>query len=228
MDLKDPPVRILIVDDDAVCGELLMEGIEQEGVEVVLASDGLEALERLQESDFDILISDLHMPRMDGLSLLKHARERHPHILSIIITGFGSLETAIEAIRLGAYDYVQKPFKVEEIAVTARNAIEKVKILRERTRLIQEVELLHEKVRLMESVRDEVADAAQPADDKGYWMLSAQAMPLCFLEAPQGLSTRIWTTLESLKDLRREGLIDEMEFSRLRRGILERIESGKP
>ncbi|NLJ27072.1 MAG: response regulator [Deltaproteobacteria bacterium] len=127
--MLESPIRILIADDDDLCREILRDAIQGEDVFVKIAADGVDALEMLGSSPFDILITDLNMPRMDGLTLLGHARELHPHILSIIITGFGSLESAIEAIRRGAYDYVQKPFKLEEISVAIRNAKEKITIL---------------------------------------------------------------------------------------------------
>jgi DNA-binding NtrC family response regulator len=113
----ESPVKILVVDDDEICREILKDSIGQWGVEVGLASDGLEGLEKLAAGPFDILITDINMPRMDGLTLLREAKQRYPHILTIIITGYGSLESAIEAIRQGTYDYMQKPFKIEELAV---------------------------------------------------------------------------------------------------------------
>ena len=137
-------MRALVADDDEIFQEILAETVEETGAEVALAPDGLAALEQLSAGDFDILITDLNMPRMDGLTLLKQVRILYPHILCILITGFGSLESAIQALRLGAYDYIQKPFMVEQVAVTIRNAVDRVKTYKERAALLMEIDNLHE------------------------------------------------------------------------------------
>ena len=146
-------VRVLVADDDEVFLEILAETVEETGAAVELAADGLAALEKLSAGDFDILISDLNMPRMDGLTLLRQVRTLYPHILSILITGFGSLESAIQALRLGAYDYIQKPFMVEQVAVTIRNAVDRVKTYKERAILLREIEELHRKIYSLEGKR---------------------------------------------------------------------------
>ena len=226
-------IRVLIVDDDEVCREILQDAIQKEGVEVVLASDGIEALERLSEDPSDILISDLNMPRMDGLTLLKNARQKHPHILTIIITGYGSLQSAIEAIRLGAYDYIQKPFKIEEITVATRNAIDKVRSVKEKALLLKELEALHHKLELLEAVRnlgpkEDKGLLSESGSDASLCLFSGSGLPLRFLEVPDESPSRVLATLESLKELRRDGTIDEFEFQRLKKFIIEKIESGKP
>jgi DNA-binding response OmpR family regulator len=226
-------IRVLIADDDEVCREILQDAIQKEGVEVVLASDGIEALERLSEDPSDILISDLNMPRMDGLTLLKNARQKHPHILTIIITGYGSLQSAIEAIRLGAYDYIQKPFKIEEITVATRNAIDKVKSGKEKALLLKELEALHHKLELLEAVRnlgpkEDKGLLSESGSDASLCLFSRSGLPLRFLEVPDESPSRVLAALESLKELRRDGTIDDLEFQRLKKFIIEKIESGKP
>ena len=225
-------IRVLIADDDEVCREILQDAIQKEGVEVILASDGVEALEKLSEDPSDILISDLNMPRMDGLSLLKHARQKHPHILTIIITGYGSLQSAIDAIRLGAYDYIQKPFKIEEIMVATRNAIDKIRILREKTALLGELEAMHRKLELLEAVKslrstEEKCFSPEKSTDNTVCLIPGIGLPLRFLEVPDQSPSRILTALESLKELRRDGTINELEFQRLKRLIIDKMESGK-
>lgn len=230
---KRAPVTLLIVDDDEVCREILQDAIHKEEVKVVVASDGIEAMEKLGAEPIDILISDLNMPRMDGLTLLKLARQQYPHILSIIITGYGSLQSAIEAIRLGAYDYVQKPFKIEEIMVAARNAIEKVRILREKTLLLRELEVLHQKLRYFETANGNQEDwdttnSLEGVSENHHHLFSRFNLPLHFFELPSESPSRVLASLENLKELKRDGTINETEFQRLKRIIIERIESGKP
>lgn len=229
---RELAVRILVVDDDEVYREILRDAIMMDGVEIVMASDGVEGLARLQESPFDILISDLNMPRMDGLSLLKNAREHHPHLIMVVVTGYGSLGSAIEAIRLGAYDYLQKPFKIEEMVVTARNAVEKVRFLRERAALLQEVEMLHQKLRMAEMMKDlrekGTGGARGEAFSEKALYLSAQPTPLWMLESPRDHLGGALTALDNLKELRRDGTINELEFMRLKKLILDEAETGKP
>ncbi len=146
MEKHETVVRVLVADDDEVFLEILAETVEQADAAVELAPDGLAALEQLSAGDFDLLISDLNMPRMDGLTLLRQVRTFYPHILCILITGFGSLESAIQALRLGAYDYIQKPFMMEQVGVTIRNAVDRVKAFKERAGLLLEIEKLQRKV----------------------------------------------------------------------------------
>ncbi|NLI82491.1 MAG: response regulator [Deltaproteobacteria bacterium] len=226
-------IKVLIADDDEVCREILEDAIRKEGAEVVLASDGVEALDRLSQEPADILVSDLNMPRMDGLTLLKHARQQHPQILTIIITGYGSLQSAIEAIRLGAYDYIQKPFRIEEITVATRNAIDKVRILREKTFLLKELENLHQKLELLEAarnIRSQEEKGLQAANSKesSLCLFSGIGLPLRFLEVPDEDPSRVLNALENLKELRRDGTISEHEFLRIKKFIIEKIESSKP
>jgi len=176
-------VRVLVADDDEIFLEILAETVEETGAAVELASDGLAALEKLSASDFDILISDLNMPRMDGLTLLREVRTVYPHILSILITGFGSLESAIQALRLGAYDYIQKPFMVEQVAVTVRNAVDRVKTYKEKAGLLREIEELHRRVYSLEGKRYsecKVFDRSGQSDERpfigGYSWISARCI----------------------------------------------------
>lgn len=198
-----------------------------EGVEVILACDGVEALEKLEAQAFDILITDLNMPRMDGLTLLAHARALVPHLLSIIITGFGSLESAIEAIRRGAYDYVQKPFKLEEISVAVRNAIEKITILREKAQLLKELEEAHQKLSELQAMKGasekkaappEPVEAAKPA----MVVFPRHTLPIAFFQPPEEDSSRVLAEIERLKRLLEDRVISQDEFKRLKEIIIGR------
>jgi DNA-binding NtrC family response regulator len=228
----ESPVKILVVDDDEVYRELLSDALEELEVEVVLCGDGVEALEKLQESFFDILITDLNMPRMDGLKLVGHARQLYPQILAIIITGYGSLESAIEAIREGAYDYVQKPFKIEQIKIVSRNAIEKIQILRDKAELLKQLEVAYRRLQSLETEchsKQNCGDVApsQSALEGVYSLSPRQAVPLYFLDTPYEPSDHILTKLERMKELRREGVITDNEFSLLKKIIINKLGSGQ-
>ena len=226
----EPPVKILIVDDDDVCRELLKDATGEEGVEVVLAGGGLEALRLLNMTMFDILITDLNMPGMDGLKLLSHARQIHPNILGIIVTGYGSMETAIEAIRHGAYDYILKPFKLDRIAIVSRNAVEKVKILREKTILLKELEVAYRRLQVLEakvsfSENEEKLAVAETTLMSPIFLFPGRNLPLNFFEVPEEASVRVLEKLERLKELRRERVIDEREFFLLKKAIIDSLGS---
>jgi CheY-like chemotaxis protein len=222
----DIPIRILIVDDDDVCRRLIRDAIEEEGVKVGLAGDGLDAIDQLQKDPADMLITDLHMPRMDGLTLLTHARQLLPHLLSIIITGYGSLESAVEAIRKGAYDYVQKPFTMERISVVTRNAIEMIRISREKALLLSELEGAYRKLQFLEGrVAADGTDGNElPKEDKSrrsYCLYPHQALPLYYYEVPKDPAANVLSRLERLAELKRDGAINESEFSLLKKAIIQ-------
>jgi DNA-binding NtrC family response regulator len=217
---------VLIADDDDLCSEILRDAMEPLGVEVAVAGDGIEALELLEAHPFDILITDLYMPRMDGLTLLTHARKLVPHLLTVIITGFGSLESAIEAIRQGAYDYVQKPFKLEEISIVIRNAMEKINFLREKARLIRELEQAHQELselRTMAAVPREEAVCPEPAAPSDAMVVFPRhTLPISFFQPPEDDSSRLLSELERLKRLREERAVSQEEFDRLKKSLLDR------
>ena len=116
------PPRVLVVDDESVIREILSDFLMMEGYQVLTAGDGTEAVEVLARETVHMVVSDLKMPRMDGLELLGHIREHHPELVTLIMTGYGTVETAIEAMKRGAFDYVLKPFKVEEVMHTVGRA----------------------------------------------------------------------------------------------------------
>jgi DNA-binding NtrC family response regulator len=121
----------MIVDDDADTLALLREIITKEGYQVDTVEDAEAALQRVSEWQPDLVITDIQMPRMDGLALLAAVRERAPDVLVILLTAFGSLKTAVDAIKTGAFDYLSKPFIVDEIRLVVRRALEHKKLLRE-------------------------------------------------------------------------------------------------
>jgi len=115
--------RILVVDDEESIREFLEIMLKKEGYEVTTAEDGARAKEILTKKSFDMVISDMQMPHVTGLELLKHVRESYPDLVFMIITAFGTTETAVEAMKLGAYDYLTKPFKIDEVRLNISNAL---------------------------------------------------------------------------------------------------------
>jgi two-component system response regulator PilR (NtrC family) len=131
---------ILVVDDERSMREFLEILLRQKGCEVTLAEGGQQARDQLDAREFDVVITDLKMPGVSGLEVLDHSRTRHPETEVIIVTAFATAETAIKAMKDGAYDYLTKPFKVDEIVVTVERALEKRTLLRDNATLRQQLD----------------------------------------------------------------------------------------
>ena len=129
--MKAPRIKVLIAEDEAHLGTLLETFLSGRGCLVTLVTDGRAALERLRAEPFDVALLDIVMPEMDGLAVLKQVRNEPAPAEVIIITGNGTVDTAISAIKLGAYDYLSKPYRMAEIDALVRRAWEKRQLLRE-------------------------------------------------------------------------------------------------
>jgi response regulator RpfG family c-di-GMP phosphodiesterase len=127
--------RILVVDDERVIREILAEFLALEGFSVHTVEDGEKALTELRLRPYDLLITDLKMPRLSGLQLLERIEAERLGVLTVLMTGFGTVETAIEAMKKGAYDYLLKPFKVEEVIHVVERALYRQRLQAENIRL---------------------------------------------------------------------------------------------
>ncbi len=127
--------QILVTDDEPNMRTLFQRMLGNEGFQVTTAANAEDALQLLEQREFDLIISDLTLPRMNGLGLLKQAKVLHPYTPFIVVTGFGTVETAVEAMRQGAYDYIQKPFQWEMIQIVIRRALEQGELSKEVRRL---------------------------------------------------------------------------------------------
>ncbi len=132
--------KVLVVDNDAEMVELLQRHLEHAGYAVVPATSGTDALEALEEDDFDVLLTDLVMDEVDGLRILRATAQHDPRPRVILMTAFGSLETAIDAIRHGAYDYLTKPFKLDQAMLAVARAVEDRRLREENRRLKAQVQ----------------------------------------------------------------------------------------
>src|SRR5213594_2859747 len=123
-----PDTRVLVVDDERSMRELLAIMLKQAGHDVTVADGGEAAIRALQSNAFDLVITDLRMRQVDGLAVLRAAKEHSPQTVDLVVTAFASTETAVEAMKLGAYDYLTKPFKLDEIKLTIANALERKRL----------------------------------------------------------------------------------------------------
>ena len=119
--------KILVVDDDEQMREDVAEMLEREGYEVTHVGSGEEALEKLKKEDIDVILTDLMMPGIDGMEVLRQSKKLKPAVRVIMITGFGTIENAVNAMKDGASDYISKPFKIGEVQATVKRALEEVK-----------------------------------------------------------------------------------------------------
>ena len=131
--------KILVVDDEESIREFFQIMLKREGYEVFTAANGKEGLEHLKKNPVDLIISDIQMPELSGLELLSKVREIDPEMVVMMITAFGSTEIAVEAMKRGAYDYIQKPFKIDEVKIIIRQALEKRSLKLENHQLKKEL-----------------------------------------------------------------------------------------
>lgn len=151
--MNEPRIRVLIAEDEAHLGTLLERFLATRGCDVALYADGAAALAALRAEAFDVALLDIVMPELDGLEVLRQVREEVAPPEVIIITGNGTIETAISAMKMGAYDYLAKPYRMAEIEVLVRRAWEK-------RRLSQENALLHSRLSRLQDTEDIVTSYA--------------------------------------------------------------------
>ncbi|MFY8047030.1 MAG: sigma-54-dependent transcriptional regulator [Chitinophagaceae bacterium] len=143
--------NVLIIDDEKAIRKTLAEILSYEGYKIDEAENGEEGLKRFKEKTYDVVLCDIKMPKLDGIEFLDRAREHNPDVPVIMISGHGTIETAVEAVKKGAYDYISKPPDLNRLLITIRNATDK-------TNLVTETKVLRRKVgRVEEMIGDSSA-----------------------------------------------------------------------
>lgn len=120
--------RVLVVDDEKSMRDLLAIMLRKNGYHVAVAEGGEAALSALKTNAFDLVITDLRMRKVDGLAVLRACKDTSPHMVVLVVTAYASTDTAVEAMKRGAYDYITKPFKLEEIRLTIEKALERKRL----------------------------------------------------------------------------------------------------
>ena len=211
-------MEILIAEDEKNIGDLLVELLADEHRNITVVHNGAEAIQLLEQRPFDLLIADLMMPEVDGMEVLHHAKTLYPDIQAIIITGYASLETAIQAVREGAYDYLRKPFRLEELKISVDNACERIALIRENNLLLENLRRVQGESPQSESSREEVGMESPASAYMGSDLLS----PILLTARPVSGSNTL-DELERLGKLRQQGVITEDEFGRLKEKLLNRL-----
>ena len=212
-------LKTLIVDDDKKLRSLLNSLLVEEGDAVTTCGDGSDAIGKCREEKFDLIITDLVMPGANGIEVLKEARKLYSDTLVILITGYASLETAIEAIREGAYDYITKPFKLEEFKIVVHNARERIALVIENHRLLQMLREAYDQIGMTKRAMGAIdADAGSQSELQESIQgphrpfVSGRMLPDYYLENHLTFRSSFLSEIERLATLRREGFLSEEEF----------------
>lgn len=152
-------LSVLLVDDDEDLRAALAEFLHDEGYSVSFVGSCREAVAALEDpaATYQMLLTDLKLPDGDGLEVVKAAKARNPATVAAVMTGYASLETALKAIRLGAYDYVTKPFNFDEVEILIHNMADKVRLVEENRRIHERLDLLSRNLEDLNAVKVEMA-----------------------------------------------------------------------
>jgi CheY-like chemotaxis protein len=221
-------LRIWIAEDEDELREALGKSLSREGREILLFADGKELLQHLKRDPaFDIIIADLLMPQVDGLQVLQKSKECNPEGIVIIMTGYASLDTAIQAIRGGAYDYIRKPFKLDEIEVIVKNAGEKIALVRENRLLLQKLKDTMEEMREIRKPPAHAPDAPSPADLDHKLsemdVLLKQMIPSDYDFKDREHREKTFQEIKKLIEYKKEGLLTEAEFFSMKNQLLKSL-----
>ncbi len=218
-----PQIKILIVDDDKVIADILFDLIADNQRSVDVCHDGLTAIEYIQKDSYDLIIVDLVMPKVGGLDILKYVKKTHPDSIVIILTGYASLETAIMAIREGAYDYIRKPCKLEEIKIVVDNAIDKIALSRENRELLGKLQDAYRELMVLKQEDDEKPFLAVDEKAENINFFSSSPPNLHYLYNTDSPSSNYVDKLQALISLKDNGTLTETEFNEFKRHLLKRI-----
>ena len=227
--LSSETFRMLIAEDDDSLRDILREVLQKSNRVIEAYKDGQEAIDALQHSHFDIVITDLRMSGADGLQVLQEAKKSHPDSIVIIMTGYASLDSAIAAIRGGAYDYVRKPFKIDELEIIVHNACEKIFLVRENQRLLHRLQETMAEMKKLRQLWDEnltriFEDPAPSPEGPLLEMdVTLKQIPPDYDLRRKDSREKALQELDKLIRLRREGSLDEKEFLLLKKVLLKKI-----
>ena len=211
-------INILIVDDEKAVADILKDCISDNERSITVCYDGLEGIQHIQNHFYDLIIVDLVMPKVGGLDVLKYAKIANPDVLVIIITGYASLETAILAVKEGAYDYIRKPCKLEEIKIAVDNAIDKIKLFRENRGLLKEInDAYHE---LMVLKKEKKTDKKISSIN----FFSSNMPSLHYLYNNNSSPNNTVDKLQALSLLRESGSLTESEFKTFKNNLLKMMD----
>jgi len=210
-------LHILIAEDEKNTGDLLVELLQSEDREITVVNNGLDAIKKLKDRPYDLLITDLMMPEVDGMEVIHKAKKQYPDILVIIITGYASLETAIQAVKEGAYDYLRKPFRLDGLKISVDNACERIYLIRENRLLLEEIKQAKAGG---EAKAGETTHQSTPQGPNLPTLYGLDWIPPDSYRTPSITPSAALTELERLGKLLQQGLISEDEFQTLKKKLI--------
>ena len=210
-------IKILIIDDEKAVADILKDFLSRKERLVDVCYSGLSGIQSIQKNSYDLLIVDLVMPKVGGLDILRYAKKTNPDALVIIITGHASLETAVMAIKEGAYDYIRKPCKLEEIRIVVENAIDKIKLYRENRELIKKLQDAYNELMVYKQKRDD--DKKNPSIN----FFSSNTTSLHYLYNNSSFPNNYVEKLQALSSLKDSGNLTEDEFKTFKRNLLNKM-----
>jgi len=221
-------IQVLVVEDDDSFREVILRFLKKLDRDISAANNGKEAIQTLQSHPFDLVVSDLLMPGADGMEVLREAKKRNPDCVVILITGYASLDSALQAIRGGAYDYLPKPFKLEQLEIVVNNACEKISLIRENQGLLQKLKVTMEEMKGTKrtSPHQRIAVELPPSAPLGsdiseIDVFLKQMIPLDYDYKNKEHREKIFQDLQKLIEYRREGLLNEAEFFSMKKILLQ-------
>jgi putative nucleotidyltransferase with HDIG domain len=215
----DEKPRVLVVDDERLIRDVLASFLTMEGYEVETAEDGAVAIEELGRARFDVVVSDLKMPHVGGLDLLRRIAASWPDTLTVIMTGFGTVETAIDAMKQGAYDYILKPFKIEEVVHVVRRGVEARRLAAENLRLREALSLFKVSEAIAGSLS--VGEVMTTLTQSAFGDLHADSMSIWLEDGMGEFDAKVVATCPELESVATPGTLDPAR-------IKERLTSGAP
>lgn len=208
-------IKILIVDDEKAVADILKDCISDKERSIDVCHDGLDGIDHIQKNLYDLIIVDLVMPKVGGLDVLKYAKKANPDVLVIIITGYASVETAIMAVKEGAYDYIRKPCKLEEIRIAVDNAIDKITLFRENRELLKEIQDTCNELMLLK--KEKTADKKISSIN----FFSSNMPSLHHLYNNNSSVSNTIDKLQALSSLKETGSLTESEFKTFKQNLLK-------
>lgn len=221
IDTAQYDIKILIVDDDKAIADVLKEYLANAERPVDVCYNGLDAKETIQNARYDLIITDMVMPGLSGLDVLRCAKKANPDAVVIIITGYASLETAIAAVREGAYDYIRKPFKLDEIRITVEKAIEKIRVIRENRFLLKKLKDTQDELVILKQDQGH----HEPVDNPKVTFFSSDMAAFPYLYDTRKSNGDYMEQLKALTSMREGGLLSDMEFKEFKKHLLHQLGS---
>ncbi len=156
--MKKSEFNILVAEDDAMVRDVIVKFLSDEGYSVIVANDGLDAIRLLRLEEVKLVLADLRMPGADGMEVLRTAVQINPKMAVVLLTAYGTLDTALEAMKEGAYDYIVKPFVMQQLLLVARNAYKMANMMEDNEKLTNQLKDMH---RSIEGVKTEISTSTE-------------------------------------------------------------------